>query len=126
PTPRQQGQLLDLFRSQLERFGRTADCHTPVCACSSTSSTYFSLRTLDRYVGVYSIPGEPNRVVNITRDGATLYFKPASQATGVALEATAENKFKSGPVLVFEFDAEKGEMIIHRAGQRMVFRKQQE
>ncbi len=61
-----------------------------------------SREILDRYVGVYSIPGAPNRV-KITRDGATLYFKMAREGTGVALEATPENKFKYGPVLVFEF-----------------------
>jgi len=84
-----------------------------------------STEVLERYVGVYSVPGAPNKV-NITRDGATLYFRPASQAGGVALEATAENKFKSGPVLVFEFDTEKGEMILTRGGQRIVCKKQQE
>jgi len=84
-----------------------------------------STDVLERYVGVYSVPGAPNKV-NITRDGATLYFRPASQASGVALEATAENKFKSGPVLVFEFDTEKGEMILTRGGQKIVFKKQQE
>lgn len=78
---------------------------------------------LDRYVGVYSIAGGPNKV-NITRDGATLYFKPASEQTGVALEATAENKFKTGPILVFEFDAEKGEMILDRGGKKILFKKQ--
>ena len=64
--------------------------------------------------------------MNITRTGATLYFQPGNEKTGVALEATAENKFKTGPVLVFEFDAEKGEMILNRGGQRIVFKKQQE
>ena len=68
---------------------------------------------------MYSVPGAPNKV-NIARDGATLYFRPASQAGGVALEATAENKFKSGPVLVFEFDTDKGEMILTRGGQNRV------
>jgi hypothetical protein len=32
----------------------------------------------------------------------------------------------TAPVLVFEFDAEKGEMILTRGGQRIVFKKQQE
>jgi CubicO group peptidase (beta-lactamase class C family) len=78
---------------------------------------------LDRYVGVYSVPGAANKV-NITRTGATLYFQPGSEKTGVALEATAVNKFKTGPVLVFEFDAEKGEMILYRGDRKLVFKKQ--
>jgi hypothetical protein len=78
---------------------------------------------LDRYVGVYSVPRAGNRV-NITRTGATLFFQPGNEKTGVALEATAENKFKSGPVLIFEFDVEKGEMILYRGDQKMVFQKQ--
>jgi CubicO group peptidase (beta-lactamase class C family) len=78
---------------------------------------------LDRYVGVYSVPGAGNRA-NVTRRGAKLFFQPGNEGTGVALEATAENKFKTGPVLVFEFDAEKGEMIVHRGGRKIVFRKQ--
>lgn len=78
---------------------------------------------LDRYVGVYSVPGAGNKA-NITRRGATLFFQPGNEGTGVALEATAENKFKTGPVLVFEFDAEKGEMMIDRGGQKIVFKKQ--
>lgn len=84
-----------------------------------------SAEILDRYVGVYSVPGAGNRV-NITRTGATLYFQPGKEKTGVALEATAENKFKTGPVLIFEFDAEKGEMILYRGDQRIAFTKQAE
>ena len=34
-----------------------------------------SPEVLDRYVGVYSIPGTPAKVT-VTRDGATLYFQP--------------------------------------------------
>lgn len=82
-----------------------------------------SAEILDRYVGVYSVPGAPNKV-NVTRTGATLYFQPGNEKTGVALEATAENKFKTGPVLVFEFDAEKGEMILYRGDRKIVFKKQ--
>ena len=78
---------------------------------------------LDRYVGVYSVPGAGNRAT-VTRTGARLFFRPGNEGTGVALEATAENKFKTGPVLVFEFDAEKGEMIVDRGGKKIVFKKQ--
>jgi CubicO group peptidase (beta-lactamase class C family) len=81
-----------------------------------------SPEVLDRYVGAYSIPGAPVKVT-VTREGATLYFQPAGQSA-VPLEATAEEKFKIDPFMVFEFDAAKGEMTIHRAGQVRVFTKE--
>jgi CubicO group peptidase (beta-lactamase class C family) len=81
-----------------------------------------SPEVLDRYVGVYSIPGAPVKVT-VTRDGATLYFQPAGQSA-VPIEATAEDKFKIEPFVVFEFDAAKGEMTITRAGQKRVFTKE--
>jgi D-alanyl-D-alanine carboxypeptidase len=77
---------------------------------------------LERYVGVYSIPGTPARIT-ISRDGATLYFQPAGQSA-VPIEATAEDKFKIDPFVVFEFDAAKGGLTITRAGQKRVFTKQ--
>ncbi len=77
---------------------------------------------LDRYTGVYTIPGTPARVT-FTRDGATLYFQPTGQSA-VPLEAAAEDKFKIEPYLVFEFDAAKGEMTITRAGQKRTFTKE--
>ena len=82
-----------------------------------------SPEVLDRYVGVYSIPGTPVKVT-VTRDGATLYFQPAGQSAA-PLEATAEDKFKIDPFVVFEFDATKGEMTITRAGQKRIFTKQE-
>jgi len=81
-----------------------------------------SPEVLDRYVGVYTISGTPARVT-ITRDGTTLHFQPPGQ-TAVPIEATAEDKFKIDPFLVFEFDAAKGEMTITRAGQKRVFTKE--
>lgn len=78
--------------------------------------------TLDRYVGVYAVPGAPNKV-HVTRKETTLYFQPGNESTGAALEATTLNKFKLGPVL-FEFDVERGEMTIDRGGLRRVFKKQ--
>lgn len=81
-----------------------------------------SPEVLDRYTGVYAIPGTPAKVT-VTRDGSTLYFQPAGQSA-VPLEATAEDKFKIDPFLVFEFDAAKGEMTINRAGQKRVFTKE--
>jgi CubicO group peptidase (beta-lactamase class C family) len=81
-----------------------------------------SAEILDRYVGVYSIPGTPVKV-KVTREGSTLYFQPAGQSA-VPLEATAEDKFKIDPFLVFEFDAAKREMTITRAGQKRAFTKE--
>jgi D-alanyl-D-alanine carboxypeptidase len=81
-----------------------------------------SPEVLDRYVGVYSVPGTPVKVT-VTRNDATLYFQPARESA-VPLEATAEDKFKIDPFVVFEFDAAKGEMTIIRAGQKRVFTKE--
>lgn len=81
-----------------------------------------SPEVLDRYAGFYSIAGAPTRVKFI-RDGATLYFQPGGQGQAVPIEATAENKFKLDPFVVFEFDAAKGEVTITRAGQKRVFTK---
>jgi D-alanyl-D-alanine carboxypeptidase len=83
-----------------------------------------SPEVLERYVGVYSIPGTPMRVKFI-RDGATLYFQPGGQGQAVPIEATAENKFKIDPFVVFEFAAAKGELTITRAGQKRIFAKQE-
>ena len=77
---------------------------------------------LDRYVGVYSISGTPTRVT-FTRDGATLYFQPAGQSA-VPLEATAQDKFKIDPFVVFDFDTAKGQVTINRAGQGRLFTKE--
>jgi D-alanyl-D-alanine carboxypeptidase len=78
---------------------------------------------LDRYVGVYSSPGAPNKVI-FTRDGQTLYFRPGNESTGVPIEATAENKFKLSNVVTFEFDVAKGQLTINRAGQQRIFTKE--
>lgn len=82
-----------------------------------------SPEVLERYVGVYSIPGTPARLT-VSRDGAKLYFQPAGQSA-VPIEATAEDKFKIDPFVVFEFDAAKGELTITRAGQKRIFTKQE-
>jgi CubicO group peptidase (beta-lactamase class C family) len=82
-----------------------------------------STEVLDRYVGVYTIPGTPAKVT-ITRNEATLYFQPGGQSA-VPIEATAEDKFKIDPFVIFEFDATKGEMTITRAGQKRIFTKQE-
>ena len=45
--------------------------------------------------------------MTVTRDGATLLHSSRGRArsSGVPLEATAEDKFKIDPGVVFEFDA---------------------
>ena len=82
-----------------------------------------SPEVLERYVGVYSIPGAPAKMT-ITRDGATLYIRAGNEQSGVPLEATAEDKFTIGPGVAFEFDAEKGLLTIKRANGERVFTKE--
>jgi len=82
-----------------------------------------SEEVLDRYVGFYSVAGTPARVKFI-REGATLYFQPGGQGQAVPIEATAADKFKIDPFVVFEFDAAKGELTITRSGQKRVFTKE--
>jgi D-alanyl-D-alanine carboxypeptidase len=78
---------------------------------------------LDRYVGVYTIPGTPAKMT-VTRDGATLYIQPGAEPSRVPLEATAEDKFKIDPGVVFEFDAVKGQLTIKRPNGDRVFTKE--
>lgn len=77
---------------------------------------------LDKYVGVYSSAGAPNKWT-VTRDGGTLLAQPRSEGA-VALEATADDKFQlfNGRV-TFEFDAAKNQMILKRGATLMVFTK---
>ena len=82
-----------------------------------------SPEVLERYVGVYSIPGTPAKMT-ITRDGATLFIRAGNEQSGVPLEATAEDKFTIGPGVSFEFDAEKGLLMIKRANGERVFTKE--
>ena len=83
-----------------------------------------SPEVLDRYVGVYTIPGTPAKMT-VTRDGATLYIQAgAERSRGVPLEATAEDKFKIGPGVFFEFDAAKGQLTIKRPQGERVFTKE--
>ena len=82
-----------------------------------------STEVLDRYVGVYSPEGAPVKLT-ITRRGSTLYFQPPGEQSAVPLEATAQDKFKIDPGVVFEFDAAKGQMTITRPGGTRVFTKE--
>jgi CubicO group peptidase (beta-lactamase class C family) len=77
---------------------------------------------LDRYVGVYSTPDAPVKLI-ITRRGATLYFQPPGESA-VPLEATAQDKFKIDPAVFFEFDAVKGTMTIKRPNGERTFAKE--
>jgi len=82
-----------------------------------------SPEVLDRYVGVYTIAGTPAKMT-VTREGATLYIRAGAEASaGVPLEPTAEDKFKMGPGVSFEFDAAKGQLTIKRPQGERVFTK---
>jgi D-alanyl-D-alanine carboxypeptidase len=82
---------------------------------------------LDKYVGIYSIPGTPAKFT-ITREGATLYAQPPGAGSAVPLEATAQDKFKidngTPAGIVIEFDAAKNQMTIKRNGGERVFTKE--
>ena len=63
--------------------------------------------------------------MTVTRDGATLYIQAGAEPSrGVPLEATAEDKFKIDPGVVFEFDAAKGQLTIKRPNGERVFTKE--
>ncbi|MEK6325397.1 MAG: serine hydrolase domain-containing protein, partial [Acidobacteriota bacterium] len=81
-----------------------------------------SPEVLDKYVGVYSNSEAPVKFT-ITRDGGTLFFQPPGQSA-VALEATAQDKFKIEGAVVIEFDVAKNQMIIKRRGGERVFTKE--
>lgn len=82
-----------------------------------------SPKVLDQYVGVYSNPEAPLKFT-VTRKDATLFGQPGKESP-VPLEATAPDKFEwAGGRVVFEFDAEKGEMLLKRAGKESVFTKE--
>lgn len=78
---------------------------------------------LDKYVGVYSIPGTPVKFT-VTRDEATLYIQMTGQSA-LPLEAMAQDKFGiESAGIVFEFDAAKNQMIQKRGGRERVFTKE--
>lgn len=82
-----------------------------------------SAEVLERYVGVYTIPGTPAKMT-VTRDGATLYIQPRAESSRAPLEATAEDKFRIDPGVVFEFDAATGQLTIKRRNGETVFTKE--
>ncbi|HEX9760051.1 MAG TPA: serine hydrolase [Candidatus Acidoferrales bacterium] len=77
---------------------------------------------LDRYVGIYIIPGTPARMT-VTRNGGTLFLQ-AGRGDAIPLEATAENIFQILPGATVEFDAAKGQMTIKRPQGERVFTKE--
>jgi D-alanyl-D-alanine carboxypeptidase len=82
-----------------------------------------SPEVLDKYVGVYSIPGAPVKFT-VTRDDATLYIQMTGQSA-IPLEAMAQDKFGiESAGIVFEFDAAKKQMIQKRGGRERVFTKE--
>lgn len=86
-----------------------------------------SPEVLDKYVGIYSMPGASVKFT-ITREGATLYAQPPGAQTAVPLEATAQDKFKidngTATGIVIEFDVTKNQMTIKRDGGERVFTKE--
>jgi CubicO group peptidase (beta-lactamase class C family) len=78
---------------------------------------------LDKYVGVYVIPGTPVKFT-FTREGTTLFLQPGEQ-TATPLETLGENKFGiESAGIVFEFDVAKKQMTQKRGGRERVFTKE--
>ena len=81
---------------------------------------------LEKYTGVYSMPGAPAKFI-VTRQGESLFVQPPGVQTAVPVEATAEDKFKidngTPAGIVIEFDASKKQMTIKRNGGERVFTK---
>jgi CubicO group peptidase (beta-lactamase class C family) len=97
-------------------------CHRPF-QIPALESIRVSPDVLDQYVGTYSAPGAPGKVI-ITRDGSTLYFQPPGEQSAASLEATAADKFQIEGGAVFTFDAANGRMTIKRRGTEKVFTKE--
>ncbi len=90
-------------------------------------SVAISTEVLDKYVGVYSLPGTPAKFT-ITRQGTTLYAQPPGAQNAVPLEATAQDKFKidngTPTGIVIEFNVAENQMTIRRDGGERVFKKE--
>jgi CubicO group peptidase (beta-lactamase class C family) len=86
-------------------------------------SVMLSPEVLDKYVGVYLIPGTPAKFT-ITSDGATLFVQMNEQSA-IPLEAMTQDKFGiESAGIVFEFDAAKKQMIQKRGGRERIFTKE--
>ena len=89
----------------------------------SLESIAVSPEILDKYVGVYSRAGAPNKWT-VTRDGGTLFLQPGSE-DAIAVEATADDKFQIfNGIVTFEFDAAKNQMLLKRGPLPMIFTKE--
>lgn len=88
----------------------------------SLEAFHVSPDVLDRYVGIYTIPGTPARM-GITREGGTLFIQPAG-GDRVPLEATAEHTFQIVPGVTVAFDAATDRMTITRPQGERVFTKE--
>ncbi|MEX0938803.1 MAG: hypothetical protein WDZ59_13155 [Pirellulales bacterium] len=87
-------------------------------------SLVVSPEILDKYVGVYSSPGAPNKWT-VSRDGGTLLVQPGSEGAA-ALEATADDRFQLfNGRLTIEFDAAKNQMTLKRGPLQLIFTKEE-
>jgi CubicO group peptidase (beta-lactamase class C family) len=78
---------------------------------------------LDKYVGVYALPGAP-ATFTVTREGTTLLIQMNGQAA-IPLEAISTDKFGiESAGIVFEFDSAKKQMTQKRGGRERVFTKE--
>jgi len=81
-----------------------------------------SPQVLDKYVGIYSLPGAPVKFT-VTRDGATLFVQMNEQSP-IPLETMAQDKFGiESAGIVFEFDTAKSQMTQRRNGRERTFTK---
>jgi CubicO group peptidase (beta-lactamase class C family) len=87
-------------------------------------SLVVSPEILDKYVGVYSSPGAPNKWT-VSRDGGTLLVQPGSEGAA-ALEATADDKFQLfNGKLTIEFGAANKQMTLKRGPLQLIFTKEE-
>lgn len=98
-------------------------CYNKPFQIPAFESVDISPEVLDKYVGVYSSSSAPMKFT-VTREGTTLFAQATGKST-VALEATAQDKFRvESAGIVFEFDAAKNQMILKRNGGERVFTKE--
>lgn len=76
---------------------------------------------LDQYVGSYSLPGVPARMI-ITKSGSGISISNNGRA--IPLEAIATNQFQIGPGVTVSFDTVKKQMTIKRPQGESTFTKE--
>lgn len=77
---------------------------------------------LESYCGVYAIEGRPMKFT-ITREGGTLFAQPARGGRS-QMEPMTQNKFLVTTNVTVEFNPEKSQMVLNRAGTEIVFTKE--